>query len=108
MQDLVKLIDLAGDEKEHEMLLENAYSKQSSSMGPPVYALRGNQHFVIKVRERMFRWKNQRRRQDQSPFKSERAELKKMELPGDEISFYGYEGQKYAICCYFNESTNSQ
>ena len=26
------------------------------------------------------------------PFKSERAELKKMELPGDEISFYGYEG----------------
>ena len=27
LQDLVKLIDLAGDEKEHEMLLENAYSK---------------------------------------------------------------------------------
>ena len=26
------------------------------------------------------------------PFKSERAELKKIELPGDEISFYGYEG----------------
>ena len=26
------------------------------------------------------------------PFKSERAELKKMELPGDEISLYGYEG----------------
>ena len=42
MQDLVKLIDLAGDEKEHEMLLENAYSKWPSSMGPPVYALRGN------------------------------------------------------------------
>ena len=34
------------------------------------------------------------------PFKSERAELKKMELPGDEISFYGYEGYKYAIFCY--------
>ena len=46
----------------------------------------------MEVRERMFRWKNQRRRQDQSPFKSERADLKKMELPGDEISFYGYEG----------------
>ena len=28
------------------------------------------------------------------------AELKKMELPYDEIEFNGYEGYKYAICCY--------
>lgn len=30
MHDLVKLIDLAGDEKEHEMQLENAYEKFNS------------------------------------------------------------------------------